>query len=172
MCQYFNNCNIPYCIIGGVAVLFQGRFRTTEDIDFVIFHENLSIPGFTNFCKINGLSVGSYDLQEGVKDGSQITIMDFPNSIRVDLKIATSRWEKGVVKEAEAFKYDNITIMVAKPEFLISNKLYKGGRVDLEDAYSVYYQNEERISLELLKELVQILGVEEALDKFLAKKPE
>ncbi len=98
--------------------------------------------------------------------------MDFPNSIRVDLRTAISRWENEVVKEAEPFNYDNITIKVAKPEFLISNKLYKGGQVGLEDAYSVYYQNEERINLERLQVLARVLVVEEKLEDFLKKRLE
>ncbi len=170
--KYFNEHNIPYCIIGGVAILFQGRFRTTEHIDFVIFHEKITIKNFTHFCENNDLSVDSYDLHEGFKDGSQITIMDFQNSIRVDLRTATSRWENEVIKKAESFKYNNITIKVARPEFLISNKLYKGGQIDLEDAYSVLYQNEERIDWDLLRELAQSLRVDKKLEEFLKNKLE
>lgn len=166
---YFSSNEIPYSIIGGVAIIFQGRFRTTEDIDFLIVHDRMNIDDFVNYCKEYNLTVNTYDLQEGFKDGSHIAIMDFSNSIRIDLKTATTRWDKGAISEAEGFEYENVILKITKPEYLIANKLFKGGKIDLEDAYSVYYQNEERLDRDLLETLINLLGVEKEFQLFLEK---
>ncbi|MFX1537653.1 MAG: hypothetical protein ACFFDI_25935, partial [Promethearchaeota archaeon] len=99
--QYFFDQNIPFAIIGGVAIILQGRFRATEDIDLVILHKKLDIDSFIEFCKKISLSVEKYDLIEGFKERSHITIFDLPNFIRIDLKGAYTSWDKGVIEEAE-----------------------------------------------------------------------
>ena len=71
--------------------------------------------------------------------------MDFPNSVRIDLKFASSQWDKGVIKNKEIFSYKNQDINISSPEYLIMNKIYKGSRIDIEDAYSVFFQNKKRL---------------------------
>ncbi|MCK5611394.1 hypothetical protein KAR91_56510 [Candidatus Pacearchaeota archaeon] len=85
MSQYFVTNNIPYVIIGGVAILFQGRFRTTGDIDVVIVHERMDVESFVTFCKEHSLSIAKYELEEGFKEQSHVSIFDLPNNIRIDL---------------------------------------------------------------------------------------
>jgi hypothetical protein len=169
ICKYFNENNVPYVIIGGVAVLFQGRFRTTEDIDIVIFGKKLNINSFVHFCKDNELSIEQYELEEGLKNGSHVSILDIPDRLRIDLKGAKSTWDVELVKDSETFQYKNIIFRVAKPEYLIANKLYKGSEIDLEDALSVYFRNKDRINLDLLNRLVSMLEVIEEFRTFLAK---
>ncbi|MFX0010867.1 MAG: hypothetical protein ACFE9R_11160 [Candidatus Hermodarchaeota archaeon] len=66
--QYFLDQNISFAIIGDVVIIFQGRFRTTEDIDLVILHKKLDIDSLIEFCKKKSLSVEKYDLIEGFKE--------------------------------------------------------------------------------------------------------
>ena len=96
-------------------------------------------------------------------------IFDLPNFIRIDLKGAYTAWDKGAITEAETFLYENVPIKIARPEYLITNKLNKGGQIDLEDAFSVYFQNEERLDKKLLDELAELLNVKVDLIEFLAK---
>lgn len=122
-----------------------------------------------NFCQDQELSIEKYELEAGFKEKSHISIFDLPNNIRIDLNGAYTPWERAVVKDTELFLYEDVSIRVAKPEYLISNKLYKGGQIDLEDAFSVYIQNEERIDQKLLQKLALLLGVEKSLKNFLEK---
>ncbi len=170
--QYFLEKNIRYAIRGGVAVLFQGRFRTTEDIDVIVNPEKFNIQDFVDFCEEIKLTVDPYDLQEGLTDRSQITLMDFPNSIRIDMRYAFTEWDKGAIKQAEIFSYKNQKIYVINPEYLIVNKIYKGGRIDIEDAYSVYFQNKLRIDFKLMEQLADLLDVKRELNAFLKKELE
>ncbi|MFX1251676.1 MAG: hypothetical protein ACFFCZ_08700 [Promethearchaeota archaeon] len=165
--KYFLEHNVPFVVIGGVAILFQGRFRTTEDIDFIILQDKLDIDSFINYCQHHSLNVRKFDLTEGFKEKFYITILDLSNLIRIDLKGAYSGWDLGAIKEAEAFDYENTSIKVARPEYLITNKLKKGGQIDLEDAYSVFFKNEERLDRKLLKELAILINVEKELVEFL-----
>ncbi|MCK5611393.1 hypothetical protein KAR91_56505 [Candidatus Pacearchaeota archaeon] len=73
------------------------------------------------------------------------------------------------MEEAETFLYDKTPIKIAKPEHLIINKLYKGGRLDLEDAFSVYFQNQTRIDGQLLERLAKQRDVKDQLLDFLVK---
>lgn len=169
ICRYFNENNVPFMVIGGVAILYQGRFRTTEDIDIVIIHEKLDTGSFTRYCKNNGLSIEEHELVEGLKEGSHVSILDLPNRLRIDLKGKNGFWNNMAIDKADEYQYEGVKVRVASPEYLIANKLYKGGEIDIEDAYSVYFINKERIDNTLLKELAAKLQVTEKLKLFLAK---
>jgi len=169
VCRYFSENKIEYVIRGGVAVIFQGRFRTTEDIDFVVNLENFDIENFVEFCKKNELSVDPYDLVDGMKDGGQITIMDFPNNVRIDMKFALSTWDKGAIENKEIFSYENQDISICSPEYLIMNKIYKGSRIDIEDAYSIYFQNTKRLDKSVLDFLAIYFGIEKDFQDFIKK---
>ena len=120
LCFYFSTHNVEYCIIGGVAVLLQGRFRTTEDLDIIVLHQNLKTDDFTNFCKKEQLSIEENELIEGFDQQSHISIFDFNMGVRIDLKGVYSSWDQSVVDSAESFLYDDVTIKIAKPETLIN----------------------------------------------------
>ena len=156
-------------IIGGVAILFQGRFRTTEDIDVVIVPEHLDLESFVTFCEEHSLSITKYELEEGFKEQSHVSIFDFPSNIRIDLMGTYTHWDRIIVEEAETFLYDETPIKIAKPEHLIINKLNKGGKLDLEDAYSVYFQNQTRIDVQMLERLANLMNVKDQLEDFLVK---
>ncbi|MHA1990882.1 MAG: hypothetical protein ACW981_07480 [Candidatus Hodarchaeales archaeon] len=51
LCNYLNNNNINYVIVGGISVIAWGRSRTTEGIDIIIDHEN-DFAGFIHKIKI------------------------------------------------------------------------------------------------------------------------
>ena len=172
MCSFFNNHNVDYFIRGGVAVILQGRFRTTEDIDVIIDPVTFPINEFVKFCEINNLTVNHYDLVEEKRDDSQITIQDFPNSIRIDLKYVFSKWEKMAIIDTNSIQYKNVKLKVLKPEYLIINKIYKGSRIDIEDAYSVFFQNKERLDVSLIQKLVLLFGVRDEYDEFMKRSSE
>ena len=169
ICDYFNQHNITYFIRGGVAVMLQGRFRTTEDIDINLSTENFDIEDFVSFCKRYDLSVDPYDLEAGKKDGSQITIMDFANSIRIDLKYIFTKWDKEAIKDVDLIKYQNVVLRVCKPEYLILRKIYKGSRIDIEDAYSVYFKNKNRLDHGVMESLADFFEIQEEFIAFLKR---
>ena len=47
--SYFNDNDINYVVVGGIAVMFTGRTRATQDIDFIIEHKKLDIPDFISY---------------------------------------------------------------------------------------------------------------------------
>jgi hypothetical protein len=49
--QYFNNNEIPYVLIGGLAVNIWGRIRTTMDADFIINHSKLNLEDFIDYLQ-------------------------------------------------------------------------------------------------------------------------
>lgn len=129
----------------------------------------MDIKAFVNYCKEQGLSVEINELEMGFREKSHISIFDLPNGIRIDLSGAYTPWDESVVEDAEEFEYENTIIRIAKPEYLIANKLYKGGELDFEDALSVYVQNRDRIDQKLLHDLAKQLEVEASLETFLRK---
>jgi len=152
-----------------VVVLFQGRFRTTEDIDVIILHKELNIEEFGNFCKKNELSIESFELKEGFKEHSHISIFDLPNAIRIDCKGAYTQCDRECIKDPEQYNYEGVLIRVASPEYIIINRLYKGGQIDYEDAFSVYLHNRDRIDEEKLRKYSKILKIENLLQDFLIR---
>jgi hypothetical protein len=129
----------------------------------------LKIGDFVNYCKKNGLAIEKYEISNSFKEKSHISVLDIPNGLRIDLRGVYTEWDKGVVETAEQFNYEGTTLRIAKPEFLIPNKLFKGGEVDIEDAFSVFVQNQKTIDKQLLENISKKLGVQESLQHLYSK---
>ena len=169
ICTYFNENEIKYFIRGGIAVILQGRFRTTEDIDIILVSDTIEIEKFVEFCETNELSVDPYDLEQGKIDGSQMTIIDFPNGLRIDLKYVFTHWDKDAIENVDVIEYKGIKLRVCRPEYLILNKIYKGSRIDLEDAYSVLFHHKNRLDYRIMKNYAEFFEIVEEYQEFMKR---
>jgi hypothetical protein len=86
VCEFLNNINIDYVIVGGFAVLFYGNPRTTMDIDYVIQLEDENIPLLIKFLKENGFHADEYDMCAALKEKSHCTVEDTETMFRLDIK--------------------------------------------------------------------------------------
>lgn len=166
LCNYLNNNNISYVIVGGISVLAWGRSRTTEDIDIIIDHEKLDISDFVKYLKEKNFSADESDFG-GFLQKDHCTIFYKEGLFRIDIIGIYSLDNKISVNEAIEIGFHGINIKIDSPESLIAHKLNFGSQQDIEDAYSVLIRNKERINIKKLRNHSERLKVLNKLEKLL-----
>ena len=167
--ELFEDKNVPYMIIGGYALPFYGRIRTTIDLDLAV-----AIKTEEECKKLLGW-LRSIDFEATVysPENPLIVILDQKEKVEIEL------WLKpdGIVFDGETlrrrrrFKLDlNIEAWVISPEDFIVNKLARPDRsvIDEQDVKSVLVRQESKLDNEYLKKKAQDCGVLGVLDSIQA----
>ena len=157
--QYFTKHQTPHVIVGGVVVNILGRNRTTNDVDVIVDHRSLDIPIFVNFFTKKGYSITEYELQEGFKEQSNITI--FYKSFHIDLVGVYRNSQQTQIQQGKKLNLYGLQLKFDSPETLIANKLYFGSIQDLEDALSIFIRND--LDHRKLRKFTEELGVSQLL---------
>jgi len=166
--SYLDENNIPYVIVGGLAVNALGRSRMTMDLDIIVEYRKLNRQDFVNHLSQNGFDITLTDL-EGLDNNSHCTFYPVNSSFRIDLKGDYSDLEKDSIEMALRLKYDNIDVQIDNPLNLILYKLKFGSEQDIEDAFAVYAHNKDNLKDEELVERSKIIGVDNKIKKFLVE---
>ena len=162
----FEDKNIPYMIIGGYALPFFGRIRTTIDLH---------------------LAVGIKTQEELIQLCDLLQLMDFEANISSPLntpiiildrkeKVETELWLKpdGIVFDEETLrrrrkiKMDiDIEAWIVSPEDFIVNKLARSdrGATDEQDVKSVLVRQEGKLDQEYLEKRAEDAGVFTILER-------
>ena len=165
---YLHENNIPYVIVGGLAVNAIGRSRMTMDLDIIIEHKKLNKQDFVKYLSQNGFDITLTDL-EGLAEKTHCTFYPINSPFRIDLKGSYTRLEKESIEMSLLLKYDNIEVQIDNPINLILYKLKFGSEQDIEDAFAVYSHNKDYLKDEELIERSKIIGVENEIIQFLVK---
>lgn len=155
VCQYLNDAGVDYVVVGGFAVMFHGRPRTTADLDFVISIENLDIQKFVNYLIDQGLFASVYDMEKAFEEGSHCSVEDQETLFRLDIKKANGPFDIQTLENRIAIQLDDIDIYLATAEDTIVNKLAWGRPIDLFDALGVYTRQEKSLDIELIMKMCQ-----------------
>ncbi len=164
--KYFSENNVPYVIVGGLAVIAIGRARMTMDLDIIIDHTELNRQDFVDSMSQNGFDITLTDL-DGLDEKAHCTFYPKNSSFRIDLKGIYSILEKESIEMAIDFTFDEISVKIDNPINLILYKLKLGSEQDYEDALAVYAHNEENFKDEDLRIRAKNIGVENYIEKFL-----
>jgi len=136
--RVFDNKDIPYMIIGGYALPFYGRIRTTIDLDIAVAIKTEE--------QLNQLRQALQSIQIEITNYSPnnplMIIVDQKEKVEIEL------WLKpdGITLDNETLKHrrkaqlsKNLTAWIISPEDLIINKLARPdrGAVDEQDAKSI-----------------------------------
>lgn len=100
--------NIDFCLIGGLAVQYWIDIRKTDDIDIVVFAENLQ--------KVKKTFPGGRDILYGYSfsiDHVHVDVLSTENFL----------WAKEAIEVAKPYDFFGIKIKVALPEYLILFKM-------------------------------------------------
>lgn len=158
--KLFEEKNIPYMIIGGYALPFFGRIRTTIDVDLAVAiktEEELN-------QLMNRLRTIDFETTVHSPSNPLIVVLDQKEKVEIEL------WLKpdGIVFNAETlrrrrrFKLDaNIEAWVVSPEDFIVNKLARPdrGAVDEQDVKSVLTRQEGKLDMKYLRKRAKDFGV-------------
>lgn len=116
VCQYLNEHNIEYVIIGGVAVIAFGIPRTTMDADYII---NLEIEGMkrlAGFLGENGFFSTPMEIEMAVRERSHFTAIEKSSLIRLDIKGVFDHRDRRTLHNRRMIEYNGFEMYFASPE--------------------------------------------------------
>ena len=156
----FEDKNIPYMIIGGYALPFYGRIRTTIDLDLAVGIK--TEEELIQLCDL--LQLIDFEATISSPLNPLIVILDRKEKVEIEL------WFKpdGIVFDDETLrrrrkvKMDvDVQVWIVSPEDFIVNKLARPDRgvIDEQDVKSVLVREEGKLDEEYLKKRAEDAGV-------------
>lgn len=152
--------DVAYMVIGGYALPFYGRIRTTIDIDLAV-----AIKTEEELNRLRSwLQQNNFEVTVGSFQNPVIVVLDKRENVEIEL------WLKpdGIVFDDEALRRrrkmrldKNVEAWVVSPEDFIVNKLARRdrGAVDEQDVKSVLVRQEGKLDWQYLNRRAREAGV-------------
>jgi len=127
LCLLFDDANIKFCLVGGLAVGILAKPRATEDIDLLVLIDKYNKEKIGSLLRNDFEIIQEHDLMY-FKETTiwRIVIKDtFTNDrglVIVDLIFADNEIYKEAVADVIKLQIDNVDIPVVKPQNLIRIK--------------------------------------------------
>ena len=163
--KLFEDKNIPYMIIGGYALPYYGRIRTTIDLDLAIsIKDERELEQLVDWMQTVGFETTISSPLNPV-----IVILDQEEGIEIELWLRPD----GIVFDGETLRRrkkvrldTNIEAWIVSPEDFIVNKLARPDRgvTDEKDAKSVLVRQKDNLDNQYLKKRARDAGVLKVLE--------
>ena len=164
----FNESEIKYVLIGGIAVNYYGRPRSTLDADIIIERDENKIKILEQKLRSNNFLVSDNEIIDAVNDKTHCSIFwDKDILLRLDIKTPTRLLEEEALMNRKKITVFDKKIFIQIPEEIIIAKLIYGSDQDHDDAYSMILRQGDKLNYELLHRLSKREGVQEKLEKLL-----
>ena len=82
---------LNHVIVGGVAVIFRGRPRTTTTVNLVVEHDRVKLRKFLDILKTEQFNIMEGQVQLALEAREQASIFDKVSIFRIDLEEAFTR---------------------------------------------------------------------------------
>ena len=128
---------VPYMIIGGQAVLIYGEPRLTRDIDVTVGVGPDRLADLLALADSYSWRVLVEDPEEFVQRTMVLPLEDLQSSIRIDIILSFSLYEKQALERVHRVGIGKATVRFAAPEDVIVHKIIAGRPRDLEDVRNI-----------------------------------
>ncbi|MCK4423984.1 MAG: nucleotidyltransferase [Candidatus Omnitrophica bacterium] len=165
--NWFKTGNCPGVIIGGIAVSFLARPRTTQDIDMLACLDEELWPDFICLGKKFRFNVRYKDALTFAKKNRVLLMRHEPTSIDIDISFGLLPFEEESLERAKKVRLLGITVTLPSPEDLVIMKAVAHRPIDLEDVRSIL-EITPKVDLKRIKrwvkEFANVLEMPEILD--------
>lgn len=126
---------LDYFVIGGLAVGLLGEPRMTQDIDIILFITKNDMERFLRAASAAGFKFHKNAVLDNVQNRGAFKLVW--NELWVDIIVASTEFEKSVLKRASKTKLLGKSINIPSPEDFILLKIIPGRDKDILDVKSV-----------------------------------
>ena len=170
---FFDEHGVEYMVMGGIAVRFWAIPRPTFDVDFTLAIEPEMASWLCERFEEQGFSVsdahkkGSVDTLKGM-DKLGVVRYSAGREVRVDMFLVTTPYQEGAFRRRVRARINGKEAWMIAPEDLILHKLIAGRPRDFVDVIDVLSLN-PTVDVAYLREWAAVLGVSEALERYLGE---
>jgi hypothetical protein len=141
---------IRYALIGGVAVGFRGRFRLTQDLDFLLDVPQVTLPGLLEDLQGRGFRIDTATvIREWVQD--HMTCISFGDVLVDWLKPVVVCFQH-VIDDATLEGWDGHQVRIASTESLIVMKLLSFRTQDQADIETLLSIHAGKLNLDSIRQ--------------------
>lgn len=167
--QFFTSENIPYVLIGGIALQWWGEPRFTRDVDVTILinlgNEETVIKKILSFFPPRIPNALAFALK------NRICLVKSKENYEIDISLGIPGYEEEVIKRAVGCKIDkNRIVRICSAEDLIIHKAVAGRPQDISDIESIIIRQGKTLDSKYirkwLKEFSDALEMSEILERF------
>lgn len=151
----FERHQIPYMIIGGLAVLRYGRPRLTDDIDITLGVDATSLPVVERASSEVPLHSRVKDVSAFVKQTNVLPLIERSTGIKVDCIFSFTSYERQAIERADGVSIGGMLIRYAALEDLVIHKLVANRPVDVEDVTDMLARSGDRVDRTYLRDWLE-----------------
>ena len=166
LAEWFDDQNVPYAIIGGVAIGLISQPRETQDIDAVAWLDLVDLPILLSSAAQFGFVSRLADPQAFAEKSRMVLLTHTQTGLSVDVSCGTLPFEREMIDRAIEFKIDQLVLKVATPEdLLITKAVAHRGKdlMDIENLLAVYRDLDLSRVRNWVKQFADILEMPELL---------
>lgn len=151
----------PHALIGGVAVAFRGRSRTTIDVDGIVSVSISALSGFIERAADHGLHPRFDNEVEFARRNLVVRLVHKHTAVDVDISLALSSFELEAIQRAVRIRAFGSTFTVLETDDLLIMKAFARRGRDLGDIEGILDRHPD-VDLRRVRDWLQRFG--EALD--------
>jgi hypothetical protein len=135
--DWLEHANVPYSIIGGVAVSLIAEPRATQDIDALAWLDSENWQAFVDAGPSHGYTPRISDPIEFAHRARVLLVRHAPSGISADVLFGSLPFEQEAIARAATLVIGDILLKVTSPEDLIIMKAVAGRPRDIADIESI-----------------------------------
>jgi len=127
---------IPYALIGGLAIAARGAIRATQGVDLIVDVPVQQAPSLEQSLRDRGFRATFYRAaaDDPIVGVLRLDVTVAGAEVKCDVLFASRGWQSQAVKNATSVDLGSFAVKVAQPADLFLLKLCAGGPQDLIDA--------------------------------------
>ncbi len=146
---FLKEFNVPYMVIGGIAIAERGRVRTTEDADLKILVQDRTISEFRVLAESRFKPHRRPWL--GKSESALIVSVEIEDGMVVDMLASILPYEEQAIQRAEIMEIDGLELPVCSAEDLIIHKVISNRHHDWQDIEGVIYRQRGKLDLKYIR---------------------
>lgn len=164
---WFKERDLPYSIIGGIAVAFLVNPRSTQDIDSIVW---LDLDQAGDLLR-SGASFGFVprisDALEFVKISRVLLLRHQPSGLDIDISLAATPFEWEMIERARVTSLGKFNVPLPTPEDVIIMKAIAAREIDYQDIRRILavYKNLDLKRIKYwVKQFAEVLEMPEIIE--------
>lgn len=156
--------NVPFLVIGGIAVGLLGRPRATHDVDGMALLDLADLDDFFSHAKTYGFVPRRSGALAFAKRHRILLLEHAPTGVAVDLSLGCLPFEVEAIERARTIRVANVSIPLPTPEDVIVMKATAHRDVDRDDIVAllnVYPHLDHQRILHWVKAFADVLEMPE-----------
>ncbi len=167
--RWFEETQVSYTIIGGIAVSFVAQPRLTEDIDATVWLAERDLKTFLEAGRAHGFTQRFPDTLEFAQQRRVLLLQhQTPDAtIKVDISLATIPFEQEMIERSTHVEVDSVRLVFPTPEDLVIMKATAQRPKDITDMATILelHPNLDRERVRYwVKQFAEALELPEMLD--------